>query len=88
MESFQQEGRCYLWLIPQVQAMRAQKNLKPLAFPKCFYISSEDSILILENMKAQNFDVIPKKLERKNFDDSCSKAKYVSQYLIKFGKVF
>ena len=65
MESFEQEGRCYLWLIPQLQAMRAEKGLKPLAFPKCFYVSAENSILILENMKAQNYDVIEKKLERK-----------------------
>ena len=67
MESFEQEGRCYLWLIPKLQAMRAEKNLKPLAFPKCFYVSAENSILILENMKAQDYDVVEKKLEREFF---------------------
>jgi len=65
MEAFNNEGDCYLWMIPKLQEMRAGKNLKPLAFPKCFYASSEESILILENMKALDFDVVPKKMERK-----------------------
>jgi len=68
MESFEHEGDCYLWFIPKLQAMRSEKNLKPLAFPKGFYASVENSIIILENMKAQNYDVVPKKVERK----SCS----------------
>ena len=66
MEAFNQEGDCYLWMIPKLQAMRAEKNLKQLAFPKCFYASSDEFILIMENMKAQGFDVIPKKMERKS----------------------
>ena len=65
LEFFNHEGDCYLWLIPKLQALRAENNLKPLAFPKCFYASSEDSILILENMKAQMYEVAQKKMERK-----------------------
>ena len=66
MDSFNHEGDCYLWMIPKLQALRAKRNLKPLAFPKCFYASAEESILIFENMKAQDYDVIPKKMERKS----------------------
>ena len=62
-----------MWLIPKLQAMRAEKNLKPLAFPKCFYVSAENSILILENMKAQDYDVVEKKLEREFFTLFCHK---------------
>ncbi len=69
MESFEHEGDCYLWFIPKLQAMRSEKNLKPLAFPKGFYASVENSIIILENMKAQNYDVVPKKVERKSCSD-------------------
>ena len=66
MEAFEQEGLFYTWLIPSFQKLRKEKHLKPLAFPKCFYSSVEDSILLLENMKQQNFVVVEKKPERKN----------------------
>ena len=64
MRTFEHEGRTYQWMIPEMQKVRAQKNLKPLAFPKCFYASAEDAILILENVKSQNFEVVEKKPER------------------------
>ena len=65
MRTFEHEGRTYLWLIPEMQKIRAERNLKPLAFPKYFYSSSEDAILILENVKCKNFEVVEKKPERK-----------------------
>ena len=65
MEFFNHEGDCYLWMIPKLQALRLERNLRPLAFPKCFYCSPEESILILENMKTQGYDIVPKKMERK-----------------------
>jgi hypothetical protein len=65
MKAFEQEGQTYTWLIPNLQKMREDKNLKPLSFPKCFYASSEDSIILLENLKVQNFEVVVKKPERK-----------------------
>jgi hypothetical protein len=65
MKAFEQEGRAYTWLIPTLQRTRSEKNLKPLAFPKCFYLSVEDSIILLENLKMQNYEVVEKKPERK-----------------------
>ena len=67
MKAYEQESRAYTWLIPALQKSRDEKKLKPLAFPKCLYSSVEDSILILENMKEQNFQVVEKKPERKFF---------------------
>ena len=63
MKAFEQEGRSYTWLIPSFQKLRKEKHLKPLAFPKCFYSSVEDSLLLLENMKKQNYEVVEKKPE-------------------------
>ena len=65
MKAFDQEGAAYTSLIPALQRLRQDKNLKPLAFAKCFYSSPEDLLIILENMKAQGFSVIEKKPERK-----------------------
>ena len=65
MKAYEQEGRAYTWLIPALQKTRSERNLKPLAFPKCLYSSLEDSILILENMKEQNYQVVEKKPESK-----------------------
>ncbi len=67
MRAFEQEGLAYTLLIPSFQKLRDVKHLKPLAFPKCFYASVEDSLLLLENMKKQNFEVVEKKPERKIF---------------------
>ena len=64
MKAFEQEGQTYTWLIPNLQKVREEKNLKPLAFPKCFYASSEESLILLENLKVQNFEVVVKKPER------------------------
>ncbi len=65
MKSFEHEAQTYNYLIPKLQELRASRRLKPLAFPKCFYASVDESLLILENLKAQNFDVLRKKPERK-----------------------
>jgi hypothetical protein len=65
MKAFEQEGRAYTLLIPSFQKLRDEKQLKPLAFPKCFYASVEDSLLLLENMKRKDFEVVEKKPERK-----------------------
>ena len=67
MKAFEQEGEAYTTLIPALQKMRQDKNLKQLAFAKCFYSSPEDFLIILENMKVQGFIVIEKKPERKCF---------------------
>ena len=65
MKTFEHEGRAYMWLIPEMQKVRAERNLKPLAFPKCYYSSPEDAILVLENVKSKNYEVVEKKPERK-----------------------
>ena len=67
MKIFERETLTYTYLIPKLQEIRSQKSLKPLAFAKCFYGSAKDELLILENMKAQNYVVIQKKPERKTF---------------------
>lgn len=36
-----------------------------MAFPKCYYASVEDSILVLENLKIRNFEVIEKRPDGK-----------------------
>jgi hypothetical protein len=65
MAIFDTECFAYSWLIPKLQKIRADKNLQPLCFPKCYYSSAPDLLLLLENMKAQNYDVVAKKPERK-----------------------
>ena len=65
MKAFEQEGMAYTWLIPILQKLRKEKGLKPLAFAKCFYASAEESLLILENLKVINYEVVVKKPERK-----------------------
>ena len=64
-KAYVREGKSYTWLIPSLQKLRAEKHLKPLSFPKCFYASVNDSLIILENMKAKGFEVVEKKIERK-----------------------
>ena len=65
MKAFDQETRTYNFLIPHLQKLRHQKNLKPLAFPKCFYGSAEKELLLMENLKVQNYEVVLKKPQRK-----------------------
>jgi hypothetical protein len=55
----------YTFLLPKCENLRASKGLKPLPFPKCFYASEEEELLIMENLKLQKFVVIQKKPERK-----------------------
>ena len=65
MKSFEHETQAYTYLIPKLQELRASRRLKLLAFPKCFYASNAEALLIIENLKVQNFEVIRKKPERK-----------------------
>jgi len=67
MKAFDREGEAYTWWIPALQKLREEKQLKPLAFPKCVYSSEEECLLMMENLKKQNFEVIPKKAERNFF---------------------
>jgi hypothetical protein len=64
MKCFEHETQSYTYLIPKLQELRSMKSLKPLAFPKCFYASDDQGLLIMENLKAENFDVAKKKPER------------------------
>jgi hypothetical protein len=69
MKVFVQEGETYTWLIPKLQKMREEKGLKRLAFAKCFYASYDESLIIMENLKVVNFEVVAKKPERKYFKE-------------------
>jgi hypothetical protein len=51
-------------LIPALQKLREENKLKPLAFAKCYYASAEQFLLLLENLKVQNYVVVQKKPER------------------------
>ncbi len=64
-QAFDQETRAYNFLIPKLQEVRTSMNLKPLAFARCFYASAENELIIMENLKIQNFQVVQKKPERK-----------------------
>jgi hypothetical protein len=55
MGAYESETFCYTFTIPRLQELRSANNLEPLAFPKCFYTSVKDEILILENCKRNNF---------------------------------
>ena len=68
MKAFDQETRTYKFLIPHLQKLRQRNNLKPLAFPKCYYGSAEKQLILMENLKAQNYSTVVKKPERK-FND-------------------
>ena len=70
--AFEHEGLTYSWLIPEMQKTRLKADLKPLAFPKCFYASVEDSVLVLENLKSNNFEVIDKKPDGNFFSEPLS----------------
>ena len=50
--------------LESLKSLEPLKPLKPLAFPKCFYASDDQGLLIMENLKAENFDVVKKKPER------------------------
>ena len=65
MKSFEHETQTYTYLIPKLQELRISRGLKRLAFPQCFYASDDEALLIMENLKVQNFDVVRKKPERK-----------------------
>jgi hypothetical protein len=65
MKVFDQETRAYTWLIPEMQKTRKRKQLKPLTVPKCFYASVEEQLILLENLKGENYEVVLKKPERK-----------------------
>ena len=65
MKAFEQEVKTYTWLIPRLQKLREERNLAQIPFPKCFYASVEDSLMLMENLKIQNFEVVEKKPERK-----------------------
>ena len=65
MNAFEQEVKTYTWLIPRLQKLREAKGLAPIPFPKCFFASVEESLMLMENLKIQNFEVVEKKPERK-----------------------
>ena len=65
MKVFELEAGAYTWLIPTMQKTRETKELKPLTVPKCFYASVENQLILLENLKDENYEVVHKKPERK-----------------------
>jgi len=64
MKAFEKETQSYTFIIPKLQELRISNNLKPLTFPKCFYASVDEQLIILENLKSKNYKVTPKKPER------------------------
>ena len=64
MKAFDQESRVYNFLIPRLQKLRLEKDLRPLSFPNYLYASAEDELILMENLKAKGFRVVEKKPER------------------------
>jgi hypothetical protein len=51
---------------------RESHGLKLLPFAKCFHSSTEDLLIILENMKAQGYTMVKKKSERERHFLPCA----------------
>ncbi len=64
MKAVDHELRAYTFLIPQMQSLRKASNLKPMAFARCFYASAQQELIVLENLKSRDFQVVPKKPQR------------------------
>ena len=64
MKAVDHELRAYTFLIPQMQSLRKASNLKPMAFASCFYASAQQELIVLENLKSRDFQVVPKKPQR------------------------
>ena len=55
----------YSTIIPRLQALRKQHGLEQLiSFPKCFYASLAKGIIVLEDLKRQNYEMLNKANDR------------------------
>jgi len=53
----------YDTLMTRMQAIRKSIGKKELPFPKCFYASDEEGVIVLENLKTRGFKTVPKSPE-------------------------
>ena len=44
----------------KMQAIRTSISKNELQFPKCFYASDEEGVIVLENLKSLGFKTVPK----------------------------
>ena len=47
----------------KMQDIRRAVGKADLPFPKCFYASDEDGVIVLENLKMNGFKTVPKSAE-------------------------
>ena len=50
----------YETLMDKMQAIRTSISKNELPFPKCFYASDEEGVIVLENLKSLGFKTVPK----------------------------
>ena len=50
----------YQKLMNDMQELRRSIGKDDLAFPKCFYASDDEGVIVLENLKIKGFRTIPK----------------------------
>jgi len=50
----------YETLMDKMQAIRTAISKNELPFPKCFYASDEEGVIVLENLKSLGFKTVPK----------------------------
>jgi len=53
----------YDTLVNKFQEIRRSIGKEDLPFPKCFYASDEDGVIVLENLKPKGFKTVPKSAE-------------------------
>ena len=47
----------------KIQEIRRSAGKKDLPFPKCFYASDEEGVIVLQNLKEIGFKTVPKSAE-------------------------
>ena len=50
-------------LVEKMQEIRRSVGQEDLPFPKCFYASDKDGVIVLENLKTKGFKTVPKSAE-------------------------
>ena len=57
---WRKEVAFYQNLMIEMQELRRSIGKDDLAFPKCFYASDDEGVIVLENLKTKGFRTIPK----------------------------
>lgn len=66
---FNIEANFYDTAAPKIAELRRKANLSPMNIANCFYSSTEEGVIIFENLKKIGFEVIEK--SARGLEDSC-----------------